>query len=125
MWRPTSSQWWALLAIAIFIVVAWPPRDDKSLAVKLVNRAVDPRDRLPVLPGPLPMGLGDDPDAVLEHDMETQRYDALYREGGWTRLRLNLKVSGDPLEPATQRGLLAALGVVSAFVAWRWSGDKK
>lgn len=124
MWQPTSAQWWVLLTGALFIVLAWPPRDDPSLAVKVIRWTVDPWDELPVLRGPLPMGLGDDPDAVFLHDMEVQQYDALYREGGWTRLRLKLKVAADPLDPATERGLLTALGVVLAFVTWRWSGRK-
>lgn len=120
MWQPTRTQWWLLLAVALAIVLAWPPREGKSLALKLVNWAVDPSDRLPTLPGPLPMGLGDDPEAVLVHDLETQRYDQLYRRGGWTRLRLELKNADDPFDPATERGLLTALGVIVAFVAWRW-----
>jgi len=58
----TNLQWWLLVVVALLMVLAWPPREGKSLGVKLVNRAVDPWDELPVLPGPLPLGQGDDPE---------------------------------------------------------------
>jgi len=64
MWRPTNAQWWILIATALLIVFAWPPRDDKRLALKFVNWVVDPRGELPVLPNQLALGQGDDPDAV-------------------------------------------------------------
>lgn len=115
----TNRQWWLLVTVALLIVAAWPPREGKSLATQLVNWAVDPWDELPVLPDPLPLGLGDDPDAVYWHDLETQQYDALYVEGGWTRARLELKVADDPIAPGTARPLLTALAVLAALVAWR------
>ncbi|OLE82514.1 MAG: hypothetical protein AUF76_09210 [Acidobacteria bacterium 13_1_20CM_2_65_9] len=119
MWRPNNFQWWVLLIVALLIVVVWPPRDDKSLAAKFVNWAVDPRNELPVLPEQLPLGLGDDPGAVAAHDLRTQQYDALYLKGGWTRKRLELKVAGDPFNPATERQVLTAIAVVTAFLVWR------
>ena len=125
MWRPSNSQWWVLVIIALLIVFLWPPRDDKSLAFKLVNWAVDPWDDLPILPDQLPLGAGDDPEAVSIHDVLTQQYDALYQKGGWTRMRLALKVANDPLNPATERGLLTGLAVMTAFLVWRWGGRKK
>lgn len=125
MWRPDSVQWWLLVVIALAIVCVWPPSDDKSLAVKIVNWAVDPKDELPVLPNPLALGKGDDPDAVAEHDRQVQQYDALYLKGGWTRRRLELKVARDPFNPSTERQVLTAIGVVTAFVAWRLGGLRK
>ena len=125
MWHPSDAQWWFLVTVALLIVFVWPPQEDKSLALKLVNWVVDPWNELPAPPGPLPLGLGDDPDAVFIHDMEALRYDSLYREGGWTRLRLELKVASDPLDPSTERGLLSGLGVLTVFLVWRWSGRKK
>ncbi|MBI1875119.1 MAG: hypothetical protein HYS05_14690 [Acidobacteria bacterium] len=119
MWRPTNAQGWLLVLAALFIVIAWPPRDDKSLALKFVNWIVDPWNKLPVLPDPLPMGLGDDPDAVNAHDSQIRQYDALYAKGGWARRRLELKVANDPFNPTTTRQLLAALALITAFVAWR------
>ena len=125
MWRPSNSQWWVLVIVALLIVLLWPPRDDKSLAFKLVNWAVDPWDDLPILPDQLPLGAGDDPEAVSIHDILSQQYDALYQKGGWTRMRLALKVANDPLNPATERGLLTGLAVMTAFLVWRWGGRKK
>ena len=122
MWRPNNFQWWILVVVALLIVFAWPPTDDKSLAVKFANWGVDPWDELPVLPDQLALGLGDDPDAVAAHDQQTQQYDALYLKGGWTRKRLQLKVAGDPINPSTERQVLTAIGVLTAFVVWRMAG---
>jgi hypothetical protein len=116
----SNRQWWLLVIAAVLIVVVWPPRDDRSLAVKLVNWAVDPWNELPVLPPQLSFRQGDDPQAVYEHDLRTQQYDALYLEGGWTRRRLELKVARDPFNPGTVRQLLTIAGVLTAFLAWRW-----
>lgn len=123
--RPTGLQWWLLAIVALLIVFVWPPTDDRSLAVKFVRWAVDPADELPVLPGQLALGLGDDPDAVAAHDMQTQQYDALYLKGGWTRTRLELKVTRDPMNPATERQLLVGLAVITGFLAWRFWGRNR
>src|SRR5262245_32884732 len=122
MWRPDNSQWWLLVIVALLIVFVWPPTDDTSLAVKVVNWAVDPWDELPTLPDQLPLGLGDDPDAVNARDQQVQQYDALYLKGGWTRKRLELKVAGDPFNPATERQVLIAIAVLTAFLVWRATG---
>lgn len=124
MWRPNNLQWWLLVVVALLIVFVWPPSGDRSLAVKFVNWAVDPQNVLPTLPDQLPLGLGDDPDAVNAHDLQTQQYDALYLKGGWIRKRLELKVARDPINPSTERQLLTALGVLTAFVVWRMGGTK-
>jgi hypothetical protein len=110
-----------LLAVALLIVVLWPPSADRSLGVTFVNWAVDPGDRLPTLPGPLAFGQGDDPEAVEAHDLQTRMYDELYAKGGWARTRLELKVARDPFNSSTERQILVAIGVVAAFVTWRLS----
>ncbi|PWT80599.1 MAG: hypothetical protein C5B57_11980 [Blastocatellia bacterium] len=125
MWRPGNAQWWILLATALLLVALWPPAEDRSLAVKFVNWAVDPTDRLPTLPAPLALGQSDDPNAVNAHDMQTRMYDELYNKGGWTRVRLEMKVATDPFNPATERQLLVALGVLTAFVVWRFRSGKQ
>ena len=119
MWQPNNLQWWTLAVCAVLIVAAWPPDQGRSLAAKFVNWAVDPRDELPTLPDQLALGAGDDPDAVNARDMQVQQYDALYLKGGWTRKRLELKVAGDPFDPATERQVLTVVGVVVALLAWR------
>jgi hypothetical protein len=117
----SSFRWWLLLIAALLIVFLWPAGDSKSLALKFVNWAVDPWDGLPTLPTPLPLGAGDDPQAVEIHDIKTQQYDAVYQRGGWSRARLTLKVADDPLDPSTERQILTALAVIAAFLGWRWS----
>ena len=122
LWQPTGRQWWLIVIVALFIVCAWPPGDDRSLAVTFVNWAVDPRSELPILPDQLALGMGDDPDAVNARDLQVQKYDALYLKGGWTRRRLELKVARDPFNPATERQILTALAVVTALMVWRIGG---
>jgi hypothetical protein len=124
MWQPNNSQWWLLVVFSVLIVSAWPPRDDKSLAAKCVNWAVDPTNALPILPDQLALGQGDDPDKVYAHDLQVQQYDALYLKGGWTRTRLELKVAGDPFNPATERQVLTVMAVVIGFLVWRLGGRK-
>lgn len=124
MWRPTNLQWWVIVIVALFIVAAWPPAEDRSLLMKLVNWAVDPWNELPVLPEQLALGVGDDPRAVEAHDMQVQQYDALYMKGGWMRRRLELKVANDPFNASTERQLLVGLGVLTTLVIWRLGGRK-
>jgi hypothetical protein len=119
MFQPTNRQWWILLVTALIIVALWPPADDRSLAMKFVNWAVDPNDTLPTLPPQLGYGQGDDVAAVEAHDLQTRTYDELYDRGGLTRVRLELKVAGDPLNRSTERQLLVAAGVLVAFLVWR------
>jgi hypothetical protein len=122
MWQPNNAQWWLLLVCSLLVVGAWPPRDDKSLAAKFVNWAVDPANELPILPDQLALGQGDDPDKVHAHDLQVQQYDALYLKGGWTRKRLELKVAGDPFNPGTARQMLTVLAVAIGFLVWRLGG---
>lgn len=124
MWQPGNAQWWVLITVALLVVFVWPPSGDRSLAVKVVNWAVDPGGELPTRPPPLAMESGDDLDAVAAHDQQLQEYDALYAKGGWIRKRLELKVARDPLNPSTERQLLTGIAVVVAFLAWRSGGRK-
>ena len=121
VWQPSRVGWWILLVVVLGIVFAWPPDNDRSLLMKTVNWAVDPSDRLPRLPAQLGFGLGDDPAEVEAHDAEVREYDRLYNAGGWTRRRLELKVAKDPLNPSTERQLLIAVGIVTAFLVWRFA----
>jgi len=118
----SGPRWWTLLIVALFVVCVWPPQDDRSLAAKFVNWAVDPSDTLPVLPSQLGLGEGDNPDAVAERDIQVQQYDALYAKGGWTRRRLLLKVARDPFNPATERQVLLGFAVLTGFLVWRSRG---
>jgi hypothetical protein len=122
MWQANNRQWWILLVVALLLVALWPPAEDRSLALKLVNWIVDPADSLPTLPPPLSFGRSDDYAAVEAHDLQTRMYDELYAKGGWTRRRLELKVAGDPFNAATERQLLVGVGVLTAFLVWRLGG---
>lgn len=122
--RQSSAGWWGLLAIVLLVIAAWPPDNDKSLAAKFVNWAVDPGGQLPVLPPQLGMGMGDDPQAVEERDAVVRRYDQLFNQGGFTRRRLELKVATDPLNRSTTRQLLLAFAAIAAFVVWRRGATK-
>ena len=124
VWQPGNARWWILAVVASFIVVAWPADRDKSLALKLVNWAVDPRNELPILPGPIPIDQGDNADAVDAYEWHARTYDELYRRGGWMRMRLESKVADDPFDPGTERQLLVLIGVVTAFLVWRFAAPE-
>jgi len=123
--QPSNAQWWILLVVALLLVAVWPSATDRSLAVKFVNWAVDPGNRLPILPGPFAPGQGDDLETVNAHDLQTRMYDELYNQGGWTRLRLELKVASDPFDPGTERQVLTGIGVLAAFLFWKFGGAKR
>ena len=125
MRAPASWEWRSLLVAALAVVVLWPPADGRSLAVTFVNWAVDPAGQLPILPPQLPMGRGDDPEAVEAHDAIVRHYDAMYGQGGWTRRRMELKVACEPLRPSLMRQLLVAVTVVLAAVTWRVATRKE
>src|SRR5476649_2525810 len=72
--QATNAQWWILLVVALLIVAAWPSDQDRSLAAKFVNWAVDPGGTLPILPDPFAPGEGDDFEAVNIHDLQTRMY---------------------------------------------------
>jgi hypothetical protein len=124
VWQPSNLQWWILVIVSLLIVFVWPPSDDKSLALKFTNWIVDVNDELPVLPGPLSLSEGDDVNAVTAHDQQVQYYDELYDKGGWTRMRLELKVADDPFNKSTERQLLTGMGVLTAFLVWRFGARK-
>ncbi len=122
---PDGRFRWILLTTTLLIVSAWPPHEGKSLAIKIVNWAVDPAGRLPTLPPQLGMGLGDDPEFVELRDAQVRRYDELFNQGGLMRRRLELKVATDPYDPVTVRQLLLVAGVLVWFAVWRVSGGRR
>ncbi len=110
---------WVLFLTALCLVFAWPPDRGRSLLVKTVNWAVDPTDRLPVLPPQLGFGLSDDVRAVEERDAIVRQYDEMYDQGEMTRRRMDLKVAKDPFTASTERQWLLVAGVVIAFFSLR------
>ena len=119
MWQPDDRQWWILLVTALLLIALWPPSDDRSLALKFVNWAVDPAGTLPTLPDPLDFAQGDDLPSVEAHDLQTRMYDEAYDKGGLMRLRMELKEAPEPFNRATERQVLVAIGVLVAFLVWR------
>ena len=122
MWQPNRAQWRLIWIVASLLILAWPPREGGSLAVKAVRRIVDPMHTMPALPEPLPMGLGDDGNAVAEHDRQEQAYYSFSASSAMNRLRLRLRVADEPFDPTTERQALTGLGVLAALGVWRLNG---
>ena len=104
--------------LAIFVLLAWPV-ENGSLAVKSIRWLADPPGTLPTLPPPLSMELGDNADAVAEHDAQEQAYYRIAGSSDWARGRMRLKELNDPFEPATARQLLVGIAVIGALIVWR------
>lgn len=119
MWQPNTAQWRVIWIVAVLLILGWPPREGRSLAVKAVNWLADPTGSLPTLPDPLPMGLDDNGDAVAAHDAEAAEYYRRYQSSRVTRLRLSLKAADDPFDPSTERQILAGIGILGALAVWR------
>jgi hypothetical protein len=119
MWQPNKAQWRIIWVVAVLIVLGWPSDQGRSLLVKAANWLVDPANSLPTLPGPLPIGLDDNGDVVAEHDAQETEYYRQYASSPITRLRMRLKDASDPLDPSTERQLLAGVAILSALAVWR------
>ena len=124
MWQPTRAQSTTIWVAVVVLLLGWPPREGGSLAVKAVRWAADPRNDLPALPDPLPMGLGDDGDAVAEHDRQMQEYYDFVEQSATNRLRLRMKYAEEPLDPGTERQLLVGGAVLVALSVWQLNGRK-
>jgi hypothetical protein len=123
MWQPNTAQWRLIWLVAVLVILAWPDQN-ASLAVKAINWAADPFQSLPPSPRPLVMGLGDDPEAVQQHDAEEAAYYQISRTSRIGRLRLRLRELQDPLEPSTERQLLVGCAVLAVLGIWRLEGKK-
>jgi hypothetical protein len=119
MWQPNRVQWPIIWTVALLVVLGWPPDTGRSLLVKAVNWIADPAGSLPSLPRPLPMGLDDNGDAVVAHDLEESEYYRVRDRSRLTRWRMALKDTGEPLDPSTERQLLVGVAVLSALGVWR------
>jgi hypothetical protein len=119
VWQPNAAQWRVIWIVAVFLILAWPPEQGRSLGMKIVNFMVDPHDLLPLRPDPLPIGLDDNGDAVTAHDALEAEYYRQYSSLRVTQLRMKLKNAGDPFDPLTERQILASIVILSALVVWR------
>lgn len=115
----SRSSWTLVWAVSLTILLAWPPPSGRSLGLKLLNWAVDPRQALPTFPEPLPIGLDDDGNAVAAHDELERSYYDFYNRSRFTRWRMEMKEAGEPFDAGTTRQALIGLGVVGALLAWR------
>jgi hypothetical protein len=122
MWQPNRAQWSMIWAVTVLVVLTWPPDQGRSLIVKGLNWTVDPDGTLPELPPPLPMSLGDNGDAVAAHDATEAEYYRLRDRSRMTRWRMDMKTARDPIDPQTERQLLAGVVVLSALGVWRLNG---
>ena len=123
MFQPNKRQWRVIWVVATAVVLLWPLGEGPSLAVKAVHLAVDPRGALPVMPEPLPMGVGDDGDAVLQHDMQEAAYYDAWDSSAWMRTRIRLRDWRPGVSPTTERQILIALVALGALLVWRLGGS--
>ena len=80
-----------------------------------------PVQTLPPTPRPLALGLGDDMDAVQEHDADEAAYYTLYKSSRIMRWRLELRDSTPkPIDPPTERQVLIGLAIILGLVIWRY-----
>ena len=116
-----GKQWIVICTIVAILVLCWPPDrgHGSNLLIKGVHWIVDPGRSLPPLPPPLPPGLGDNGDAVAEHDAVEAEYYRLYNSSSMTRWRMNVKAAGDPFDPTTERQILVASAAIAALATWR------
>jgi hypothetical protein len=124
MWQPNTVQWRLIWTVAVLLILAWP-EENQSLAVKALNWGVDPLQTLPRTPSPLAPGLGDDMDAVQQHDAEETAYYHMYNTSRLSRLRLQLRDLKDPLDPSTERQVLVGLAILIALSIWRAETKKE
>jgi hypothetical protein len=122
MWQPNRAQWWIIWTVATLVIAGWPPDRGRSLIVRAMNGVVDPAGTLPELPPPLPMGLGDNGDAVAAHDAAEAEYYHVRDRSRMTRWRMDLKTARDPIDPQIERQLLIGVAVLSALGIWRLNG---
>ena len=118
MWQPNTAQWRLIWIPAVLLILAWPAGNG-SLAVKAIKWAADPFQSLPPRPRPLAMGLGDDTDAVQEHDAAEAEYYRIFNASRMGRLRLRLKDWQDPVDPSTERQLVVGVAILAALGIWR------
>jgi hypothetical protein len=119
VWQPSAPQWRLIWILTVVIVLFWPGEQDRSLAIKTLNWAADPRNTLPQLPGDLTLDSGDDPEAVTAHDAQEAEYYRVYEGSRVARLRMRLRDMSDPFEPSTQRQILGAIAVLGGLAVWR------
>ena len=123
MWEPNRAQWRVIWMIGILLVLAWPPNQDRSLAIKGTNWLADPMNRLPEPPA-APLSSDFDEHAAPSSGYETARaeseeFERVYADSTVARLRLRLKHAPNFFSPSTDRQVLMGLVVLNALYIWR------
>jgi hypothetical protein len=98
------------------LVLAWPPNQDRSLAIKVVNWLADPGG---TLHGPPEIILYDEHANMSGYEAERAEYERLYAESPIFRMRLRLKGASSFFSPVTDRQVLMGLGVLGMLFLWR------
>ena len=116
MWQPNRAQWRVIWIMGALLVLAWPPNQDRSLAIKVVNWLADPSG---ALHGPPEIILYDEHASLSSYEAERAEYERLYAESPVFRTRLRLKTASSFFSPVTDRQLLMGLGVLGMLFLWR------
>ena len=116
MWQPNRAQWRVIWIMGTLLVLAWPPNQDRSLAIKVVNWLADPSG---VLHGPPEIILYDEHASLSSYEAERAEYERLYAESPVFRTRLRLKTASSFFSPVTDRQLLMGLGLLGLLFLWR------
>ena len=119
MWQPNSSQWRVIWVLAALLVLFWPNQQNRSLALKAVNWAADPTNKLPHPPNNFTMEDGEDTEVVEAHDIQEAEYERVYASSGLQGIRLRLRDMEDPFDPSTEQQVLAAIAVLGGLLIWR------
>ena len=123
MWEPNRAQWRVIWMLGILLVLAWPPNQDRSLAIKGVNWLADPMGTLPE-PRPDAFAADFDEHAGPGSGYETSRvepeeYERTYAELRIAPLRLRLKHASNFFSPSADRQVLMGLVVLGMLGIWR------
>jgi len=123
VWQLNHSQWRVIWIIGVLLVLAWPPDQERSLAIKGVNWLADPMGALPAPPAD-PFAPDFDEHAGPGSGYQTARaeseeFERLYADSTVARLRLRLKDASNFFSPSTDRQVLMGLVVLGVLGIWR------
>jgi len=123
VWQPNRAQWRVIWTIGILLVLAWPPNQERSLAIKGANWLADPMGTLPEPPAD-PFVSDFDEHAGPGSGYETSRaeseeFERTYADSMVARLRQRLKHASNVFSPSTDRQVLMGLVVLGALYIWR------
>jgi hypothetical protein len=122
VWQPNSLQWRLIWVLAAVVVLFWPSQQNRSLAIKAINWAADPRDKLPHPPADFSMEDGEDTSVVIAHDDQEAEYERALGSSGLEGIRVRLRGLQEPFDPSTEQQVLAAIAVLGGLLIWRIGG---